>query len=187
MKKRKIIGTCAICSAEAPLTFEHIPPKSSGNNHSVKLYNGEEVITKCSTPWNFENLKFKIQQKGSGKPSLCQNCNNNTGNWYGQAYIDVSNTFIKFARDERVQPREGFNLEIPQMRPLEFLKQILSFFSSIQGSPLSKEISDFILKKEATLPDLGGFRVFMYIHVGTLHKQIGPLVEINLTEGISQV
>lgn len=43
-------------------------------------------------PENLEGLKYKQMQKGKGKYSLCTNCNNNTGSWYGEAYCNFSNT-----------------------------------------------------------------------------------------------
>lgn len=184
---KKIVGNCTLCGKKKELTFEHIPPKSSGNNVRVQLYSIEDIITKNTALWDVEGLKYTLQQKGTGKDSLCESCNNDTGTWYGKGYIDLSNAFGKFILENDVKSMEGFVLEGVKFKPLEFLKQVLSFFTSVQGTPLSDEISNFILEKEATLEDLGGFRVFMYLNVGSIHKQLGPFGKIDLSTGKSMV
>lgn len=39
-------------------------------------------------------------QKGKGKYTLCTNCNNNTGSWYGEAYCNFSNTVASLLENE---------------------------------------------------------------------------------------
>lgn len=180
---KKNIGKCALCGTEGELTFEHIPPKSSGNNARAQLYNIEDIIAKNTTPWDVDGLQYNPQQKGTGKYSLCRSCNNSTGRWYGRGYIDLSNAFAKMILDHDVKPMECLILEGVKFKPLEFLKQVLSFFTSIQGSPLSEQISKFILERDATLEDLAGFRVFMHLNVGSIHKQLGPFGKIDLHTG----
>ena len=40
---------CRICGKEGPLSFEHIPPQSVGNNHTVKLYSGVDAVKSSLT------------------------------------------------------------------------------------------------------------------------------------------
>ena len=91
MKKK--IGKCALCDKECELTFEHIPPRVAFNSTPAKpisekelfdnkLDNGEERV-----PWDIEGLHYQNQQKGMGMFSLCEDCNNNTGSWYGDSYV----------------------------------------------------------------------------------------------------
>lgn len=40
---------CRICGKEGPLSFEHIPPQSVGNDHTVKLYSGVDAVKSSLT------------------------------------------------------------------------------------------------------------------------------------------
>lgn len=40
-------GRCHICGREGKLSFEHIPPRSMGNDHSVRSYRGVDIIKKA--------------------------------------------------------------------------------------------------------------------------------------------
>ncbi len=93
-KNSKKVGTCHICGQKKELTFEHIPPKAFFNNKTAKIIAGEEIIKIISRddkmPWEMEDSKYNIQQKGFGGYTLCADCNNKTGKWYAQEYISFS-------------------------------------------------------------------------------------------------
>lgn len=38
---------CHVCGREGALSFEHIPPKSMGNNHGVRAYRGVDIIERA--------------------------------------------------------------------------------------------------------------------------------------------
>ena len=80
-------GTCHLCGAIGELSFEHIPPKNAFNKGPSKLCKDGNFIKSLLTT-DMENIKTRVYQKGSGEYTLCKNCNNNTGAWYGNAYID---------------------------------------------------------------------------------------------------
>ena len=149
MGKKK--GFCHICGEYVELTFEHIPPKQSGNCSQVNEISGD-VLMACFAdierlPWDLKGLKYKQKQKGMGKHTLCQRCNNNTGSWYGEDYVIFSNTMAALLAKERPQPNMGVSFTI-EMRPLNFIKQVLSLFCSINKYPLNT-------KSESTaLPDI---------------------------------
>jgi hypothetical protein len=58
---------------------------------------------------DLKNPQGKINQRGSGKHTLCHRCNNDTGGWYGRAYVEFArglfplcdmvqpNTFVELA------------------------------------------------------------------------------------------
>lgn len=143
MGKKK--GFCHICGEYVELTFEHIPPKQSGNCSQVNEISGD-VLMACFAdierlPWDLKGLKYKQKQKGMGKHTLCQRCNNNTGSWYGEDYVIFSNTMAALLAKERPQPNMGVSFTI-EMRPLNFIKQVLSLFCSINKYPLNTNISE---------------------------------------------
>jgi 5-methylcytosine-specific restriction endonuclease McrA len=76
-------GTCHVCGKFGPLSFEHIPPRSTGNNHVVQIYSGDQVIKNSLTGSDDASaLKYKPSQGGMGFYSLCESCNNYLGQNY---------------------------------------------------------------------------------------------------------
>lgn len=179
MKKN---GKCCICNEDSELTFEHIPPKSIGNNKKAQLYTVKDIIEskkqKKLLPWELKGIKYKQQQKGTGEYSLCQKCNNSTGAWYGQAYTDLSKSLAHFLVHEKPRVNTDVVIEVT-MKPLNFIKQVLSMFCTLNKGPLSKEISDFLLTPKMKLNNLGDFKVYMFLNIGVIHKFTGPMVAAN--------
>lgn len=88
---KKHIGTCCICSREGKLTFEHIPPHKASNGFQLKLYNIGKYITE-------NNARYSSLQNGAGAWTLCSSCNNLTGAWYGNAYVEFASQGITYYR-----------------------------------------------------------------------------------------
>ena len=80
---KKVHGICCICGQETELTFEHIPPRAAFNHFSLKLYDFWGYLLSNRTRYN-------QLQKGAGMYSLCERCNNLTGEWYGAAYAEFA-------------------------------------------------------------------------------------------------
>jgi 5-methylcytosine-specific restriction endonuclease McrA len=80
-------GACHLCGTFGPLTFEHIPPSSAFNNRRL-LEADIHKLMRSDLLEDLRNPKGNISQRGSGKHTLCVRCNNDTGGWYGGAYVD---------------------------------------------------------------------------------------------------
>ena len=173
---KKNEGYCHICGEYTELTFEHIPPKQAGNRSQVNEISGDILISSFADikrlPWDLSGLKYKQKQKGMGKHTLCQSCNNNTGSWYGEDYIIFSNTMAALLVKEKPQPNMGVSFTI-EMRPLNFIKQVLSLFCSINKYPLNKNISDFILQKESNEFIYDEYILSMFLYIGSFQKFLG--------------
>ena len=93
MKSKK--GKCAICGRDEQLTFEHIPPSSAFNSKPVKPVSGVDLLIEVGSnnsmrmPWETDHLPYTNLQRGMGKHSLCSDCNNKTGKWYGNESVYV--------------------------------------------------------------------------------------------------
>lgn len=130
MKKRPV-GYCALCGAYGQLTYEHIPPKAAFNSVPVKMYKGPELIKKepGKMPWDVHELTYTPQQKGAGKYSLCESCNNNTGSWYGAAYQDMAQRIALALHNPEIE--DSHSIGIKDVYPLRFLKQVIAMFCSV--------------------------------------------------------
>ncbi len=76
---KKIHGICRLCGYHKKLTYEHIPPKSAFNDQHLVFQTMQNML---------EGHKNKHFRKGMGEYSLCEKCNNTTGGWYGEAFVD---------------------------------------------------------------------------------------------------
>ena len=128
---KKEVGFCALCGTYGDLTYEHIPPKAAFNSAPAKMYTGTELLKKGSNqmPWDVQGLTYKSRQKGAGKFALCEGCNNKTGSWYGSAYQDMARRVSKALQHPEIETSQG--LEIKDVYPLRFFKQIVSMFCSV--------------------------------------------------------
>lgn len=151
---KKIFGTCCICGRETKLTFEHIPPRAAFNQFNLKVYDFWGYIM-------HENTRYKQFQNGAGKYTLCQSCNNLTGEWYGSAYADFANQGMRYFRGDA----KGL-ISVPYtIYPLRVFKQIVSCFASVNGSlwcQNNRLIRDFLLNPYARkFPDDIDIRMYM--------------------------
>ena len=167
---KKHYGKCALCGKECELTFEHIPPKSAFNDYPAKVVSGGAILeNKDKMPWELKGLPYTNQQKGSGKYSICKECNNNTGSWYGDAYCQFA--YSIFAAISRPIPSEANAVVIKDIYPLKVIKQVLSMFCSI--NPRAKDydpLRKFVIEKETVGLDKSQYKVFMYFTKSKLVK-----------------
>ena len=96
-------GKCKLCGRTKKLTYEHVPPAGAFNASKVTSYPFSEVMKLITgednrMPWDFEGLKGKQKQRGSGNYYLCAECNSNTGSWYMEEYVRVVRTLHEIIR-----------------------------------------------------------------------------------------
>lgn len=169
-----MIKKCAICRKEKEMTFEHIPPKSAGNNRPVKQYDGVASLTSLEIkPWEFEKMKWnQIKQKGQGYLHLCKECNNFLGLHYVNKYIDFINQLnnpTSFCRIDHETVEVTFN----DIYPLEIYKQILSMFMTINIDNLlfKSDSTEYILNMESQkIPE--ELKIYTYINNGSVTRQV---------------
>lgn len=145
-------GFCRLCGNYGKLSFEHIPPKKAFNNNQQLLRTMEDHLSK--RPYS----RFR---KGLGKHSLCEKCNNDTGGWYGDAF--VSWTKQGFDWLDRVHGEKMLNLPY-YIKPLNVLKQVMTMTMAMSAEAsinAHRELRRFILNpKQMYMPS--DYRAFVY-------------------------
>lgn len=148
------------CQKYGKLSFEHVPPQSAFNAMTVRLSAIEEQIQSFMSESDTSLPEGISQQGGMGKHSLCEQCNNDTGTWYGKEYVrwarEAMQVVTEFVRDEN-----EIRVDIRDVYPLRFLKQIVTCFFSVEGSHTealfaqsNPELVEFVQDRYTTcLPD----------------------------------
>jgi hypothetical protein len=119
-------GICHLCNSTGKLSFEHVPPQAAFNDQRIlesdihKLLGGNLIK-------ELENPTGTCNQRGAGKYTLCQRCNNLTGRWYGGAYVEFVKKIYPLCH---AVPSEAAVMMECSIRPLDVLKQILVMFCS---------------------------------------------------------
>lgn len=176
------MGYCHICGKYGKLSFEHIPPEDALNNNRAKLYTGDEALKKNKG----EFAKYQNQQKGMGKYTLCESCNNNTGSWYANAYSGIARE-VAYNLHKNYELTHGnvVTLCFKNFPTLQFVKQVITMFCSLL--PLSEVqrlgFDKLLLNKESNSIDKSLFDLRMYLtSINARQLMIGPCVAIYKTE-----
>lgn len=128
---KKHPGFCALCGEYFDdLSFEHIPPRSAFNKLSAKAVSGMDFIGKTDVPWDLKHLPYDNLQRGMGKYSLCASCNSMAGIWYVKEYKEIVQTFVD-ALAQLASADFPQAIEIKEMHPLRFIKQVICMFCSV--------------------------------------------------------
>lgn len=169
----KKVGICHICQKEKELSFEHIPPHKAFNWTPAKSIEGDEILKLISDeermPWEMDGLNYKQKQRGMGLYSLCNDCNNITGAYYGTEYIKFANTidklFPKIIEKCKKNKTNVTDIYIKGMNPLLFAKQILAMFCSTCPNITKNDehIKDLLLNKDLKGLDPKKYKLSMFL------------------------
>ena len=170
MSKKGILGECRICGTHTNLTFEHVPPKRAFNNRPVVCQKLMDII---GTEQEDDPTKGEINQKGVGAHTLCAKCNNDTGSWYGPAFVEWAYQGLSLIRMSKGTSLLYLNFNI---FPLRVIKQICCMFCSVhQSGWADQEMRDFLLNRERRhIPK--DWRVFVYFNTSPHIRQTGIVV-----------
>lgn len=159
MRRERPQGTCHICGADGPLSFEHIPPRKAFNEHRVVSVRFEEAIN--LGPDEFP--RGKIHQRGVGGYTLCATCNNKTGHWYGNQFIDWCYEGMSVLMSSGGHPSLSY---VVHLYPLPVLKEIVTMLFSVNHDRfhgVNQELVRFVLNRNRIgLPKK--YRFFTYFN-----------------------
>ena len=175
-------GVCCLCLTYGPLSFEHVPPRSAFNEHAVfvaetKRLFGRDWWTEMQDP------KGRKEQRGAGRFSLCEPCNNQTGSWYAAAYVE----FVRYFAPAMAEAAAGDVIAVPMnIRPQQVLKQIFVMFCSACGPAFAENQPDlvrYLLNKDAQeLPQKLDIYLGLQDRKSVMSRQAGITVRAGLTD-----
>lgn len=187
MSKNKHWGICHICGKFGELSFEHIPPYNALNKYPATVYNGNEILKR----YYGEKHKYVSMQRGMGKYSLCQQCNNLTGSWYADIYCDYAKS-VAYQLHEMAPLKHGdvIDFTFKDIPILFFAKQIISMFCSLIPYEEVQRLAfdEFLLNKDSNSINTSLFDLRMFlapIKTGQLSTGIVQAFLKNSNNGIS--
>ena len=167
-RRKKVLGKCRICGRDGELSFEHVPPQSAFNKATAIEYTLESWISK-------RKVKGQQRQGGIGEYTLCEQCNNDTGSWYGDEYVTWAKTaFDIFSLIEHhpdyFSGKTKIAVTLKNVYPLRFLKQVVTCLFSVVGigpdaefAKNNPELVKFVLDRyETHLPSDYQFYLRLY-------------------------
>lgn len=122
-------------------------------------------------------------QRGSGAYTLCGKCNNDTGAWYGNAYLDWAWQGMRFAHFANRAPSIYFTFQI---FPLRVVKQIVCMLFSTTHDTFHRaqpELQRFVLDKKRRLLD-PSLRIFAYYSLSSRMRSTGLVAKVSFEQGV---
>ena len=135
-------GRCHACGEVDPLTLEHIPPQSAGNNRWTVCHNlyGLAVGAKASILPPVLDCR-----RGMGRYSLCVRCNGWTAKHYNDAFADWTFQALEYAG--KVGSENVVALPF-RIKPLHVLKQVATMALAVApfgDTPTMRRLRRFAL------------------------------------------
>lgn len=195
MKDEKF-GKCHLCGKVIELTYEHVPPRKAFNEHRVFLQWGKDVIGRQNFPWDFSGLKGKQHQRGVGWYTLCGKCNNDTGRWYGQAFIDFTyqgyRRYHELYNQKKLINHQWLTINFQEIYLLRIIKQIITMFFSINSPNLSvvhSELRALVLNRGKQGISSKKFGLYLYTLIGSVARyiEIASILQTKNTGNIIRV
>ncbi|MGO4346314.1 hypothetical protein AB4Z45_12575 [Paenibacillus sp. MCAF9] len=113
-----------------------------------------------------------FQQKGAGGHTLCGYCNNKTGSWYADEYVNFAHQAAVLLNKSKGE----LTLQYPYyIFPLRLIKQVIAMICSVNKPGFAirnKELVQFILNKEQKYIN-PKFKIYAYLTTSKLSRQSG--------------
>ncbi len=196
-RRKKLFGKCKICGYYGQLSYEHVPPEKAFNNQRYfyqlefdKLIEFEDNFFDLTISQIYEKGYSKKKQGGIGFYSLCERCNNETGSWYGHAFVSWAWQAMSILQKTKGQP----SLYYPTFfYPLRTIKQIVTMFFSVNPDSFREvepELVKFVKNKETRFLSKK-YRLFCYYNIQGNKRYIGysvlAQIDINSISKLSEI
>src|SRR4051794_17730071 len=167
---------------EAPLSFEHVPPRGAFNRTRAEM-RGTEGWLKRDRGTGHPGDRARIQQRGSGTFSLCGPCNNRSARLYVPELIKWTRMGADILwgsqraaeRGEEAGQRTWVNIKADGVRPGRFLKQVVTMLLAMSPPHLGEIHPD--LRAYAQDPEWIGmpsqFQIYLSLYSGPNARYVG--------------
>jgi len=185
-----LIGKCHICGNTDKLTYEHVPPAKAFNSHKAFVYLARDVLGSDYVPWDLSGKKAKQHQKGIGDYTLCGKCNNDTGAWYADAFVDFTYKGYKESFNKDVNPNDWIKITFLDIYPLRVFKEIIAMFFSINAPEFADvhlDLRALVLSKSRQGIPPKRYGLYIYLLKGEVARYIGVAGIASLTKGHHRV
>ena len=175
-RRKHILGTCHLCGDYKKLSFEHVPPRSAFNDRPIVQATKEFLFKKEK---DLDNIFGKTSQKGAGGYTLCEQCNNSTGAWYGSAFVEWTYQLGSVLLMAKGEPTLYY---LYRIFPLRVIKQIVCMFFSTNGAQFRESHEDlvrFVLNKESRFID-PHIRIYCFFNPSDRSRQSGVAGILNI-------
>lgn len=183
-------GTCRLCGINAPLSREHLPPRSAGNKGQYTAYSLEDWFTRTN-----------LDDRGGGRPgqggvwgyTLCQDCNSRTGR-YATEYRGWAARAERLLREMADTPdaidqsltTKYLIVKFTEVDAGAFARQVLSMMCSLSSAwnlaERHPELRSIILDAHAgELP--AGMRLSMGFFPSSQSRTAGPYLNVDRNTG----
>ena len=170
--KNNHIGQCCICGKTCQLTKEHVPPHKAFNNFKSQGLTGDNFVNAIQN----KKYKVKINQSGSYDYTLCAECNNHTGKWYAEDYVNFIRSIHSFCND---MPENAtcLTLEANKIQMGNIIKEIFAMFaSSLQYNRVTNlGIDKYLLEKDNFKIDTSKFKLYCYMNFDYMIEKTGVI------------
>ena len=164
MAKRSKRGVCHICGELRELSFEHIPPRSIGNDKASKMYRAVDIIEMSGAfdATATDGVPYRQQQRGMGFQTLCGDCNSYLGRNYVGEYVKcIKELSCMLANNPPADGERGIHLEGRNVNVLGFFKHVVSNFCATTEAGSMNDCRRFLLNRESRdFPDK--YKLFMF-------------------------
>lgn len=136
-RRRPTNAPCRICRRDEPLTREHVPPRSAGNDRRSHAHTVWEWLARNSLD---EVPGGRFEQGGMWGYTLCGDCNSRTGRLSDEYRRWVAMAARLFNEDlphpdelNQSVALKHLHIAVPRCRPGAFARQVLSLMVSVSG------------------------------------------------------
>lgn len=192
MGRRK--GICTLCGKGGKLSFEHVPPRASGNVPGVLMFGLHDWLARDQGTGEMSG--GVPQPAGTGVIGACEPCNRFMGGEYVPAFIrftDAGREMLGQLADPSpydARPKPTYlHVAFNELDRLAVAKQIVAMLLMTSGRAVAErnpELARFVLDPEARgLPDR--YRLFLALSPGPMARSTGVVGHLNTVTGQTRV
>lgn len=162
------MGICRLCGEEKELSFEHVPPEKAFNSGAAVIM----PLQPDSILGPDDPIVGTEYRKGVGAYTLCHRCNNVTGSWYGNGFIQWCEQAAALLEKSGGKPTLHYPYYID---PLSVIKQVVTMFFSVNRFDFSKdhqELVAFVLNRQRRYLS-PKYRIFAFYNTSNRIRRTG--------------